>query len=602
MITFIRRTFGVIDRQARRRFVLFALGSVIVAGLEAVGVFLILPLTQLLVLDAGDPLPSAARFLERVVDISSNDQAAGILAGLVLLTFTVKAVGAVALLRWGIGTSLKQEARIARRLFSGYLTAPRSYHLKRNSSEIQRTLNESLLLLFRRTVPTVMAAAADCVALLAIAAVIVVSDPWMAVIAIAYFLVIGVVYQRFIGGRQRVAAKEVHKEIASRYRQVQEAVRATKELAVLHREAHFVERFYETKLELARAQALLVVFQLMPRHLLDLAFLYGAAMMAAYTFSTRSPEEALASVSLFMAAGFRLVTPLNRIMATFTLARTAQPALDQVIEDSSVLKALRRTRSEDVSTGALEAGAIELSDVRFRYEDTDHDVLHGVSLCIEPGDDVGIVGTSAAGKSTLLDVLLGLLDPQSGQVTVGGRPLATCRTDWQLSIGYVPQEIVLIDDTIRANVAFGIDADTIDESQLEEALRLAQLDEFVRSLPAATETTVGELGVRLSGGQRQRLGLARALYHRPEVLVLDEATSALDSDTEARIVDTIASLRGSLTIITVAHRLSTLKHCDRIYFLRHGQVVAEGSFDDLQAQEPEFAQLVSLAQLSLSPP
>jgi ABC-type multidrug transport system fused ATPase/permease subunit len=288
-------------------------------------------------------------------------------------------------------------------------------------------------------------------------------------------------------------------------------------------------------------------------------------------------------------------------MAIFSLARTAQPALDQVLGDTALLRSLRQSR-DDTSHGALGPSSIEFSDVRFHYEGTEVDVLCGISLCIEPGDDVGVVGTSGAGKSTLLDVLLGLLDPGSGEVLIGGTPMRRCRTDWQLSIGYVPQEIILIDDTIRANIAFGISGDDIEEEQLQEALRLAQLDEFVAALPEGLETTVGELGVRLSGGQRQRLGLARALYDRPTVLVLDEATSALDSDTEARIVETIASLRGSLTIVTVAHRLSTLKHCDRIYFLRDGHVANVGTFEELTAQEPDFAQLVALAQLSLSSP
>ncbi len=601
MIAFVKSTFSLIDRSARRRFLLFAFGSVVIAGLEALGVFLILPLTQLLVLEVGDPLPSSAHFLRWFVDLSSNAQAGGILAGLILLTFTVKAVGAVILLRWGISTSLRQEARIARRLFASYMKAPRTYHLKRNSSEIQRTLNESLILVFRRTVPLVMSAVADCTALLAISVVIVLNDPMIAVVAIVYFALIGVFYQRFIGGRQKLAAKQVHKEVAKRYRQVQEAVRANKELAVLHREDFFVEQFYRTKLELAAAQRLLVVFQLMPRHLLDLAFLYGSAMLAAFSFVTRSPAEALATLGLFLAAGFRLIAPINRVITVFTVARAAQPALDQVMEDSALLRGLQARRN-DLSRGALGPSEVELADVHFRYEGKDSDVLRGVSLRIQPGDDVGIVGTSGAGKSTLLDVLLGLLDPYSGEVSIGGRPMHQCRTDWQLSIGYVPQEIVLIDDTIRANVAFGVDAAEVEEEQLQDALRFAQIDEFVSMLPDGLETTVGELGVRLSGGQRQRLGLARALYHRPSVLVLDEATSALDSETEARIVETIASLRGSLMIITVAHRLSTLKHCDRIYFLRDGAVVGVGTFEELTALEPEFAQLVSLAQISISGP
>jgi len=227
-------------------------------------------------------------------------------------------------------------------------------------------------------------------------------------------------------------------------------------------------------------------------------------------------------------------------------------------------------------------------------------VLDDISLRVEPGDDVGIVGTSGAGKTTLLDVMLGLLDPGAGEVLVGDEPLAGRRTDWQLSIGYVPQEIVLVDATMRANIAFGIAPDQVDERRLGEAVAAAQLDAFVATLPDGLDTVVGERGVRLSGGQRQRIGLARALYHQPIVLVLDEATSALDSDTESRIMETIAALRGSLTIISVSHRLSTLKHCDRIYFMRDGRIVGVGTFDELCRREPDFAQLVALAQLSSS--
>ncbi|MDQ4133852.1 MAG: ABC transporter ATP-binding protein/permease [Actinomycetota bacterium] len=597
MIRFVRRTFSIIDQGARRRFVLFALGSVAVAALEALGVALIVPLTRLLVDgaqgDAGDDLG----FLPRLLDVQSAEKAAAILGVLVLVTFTVKGVCAIGLLRWGVGNALRQEARIARRLFTGYLLAPAAFHLKRNSSEIQRTLNESMVLVFRRALPFVMSASADAFSLVAVAVVIVLNDPAIALVGIVYFVLVGFVYQRFIGGRQKVAAKRAHQEVAERYRQVQEALGATKELNVLHREDYFIKQFYDTKLELVAAQRVLIFYQLMPRHFLDLAFIFGAAVMAAYAFATLSTVAALSIVGLFLTATFRLVAPLNRIMATFTLARTAEPALEQVITDLHLVDGLRHQRT-DASSGPLGPCPLELREVCFRYEDTDRDVLDDISLRVEPGDDVGIVGTSGAGKTTLLDVMLGLLDPRAGEVLIDGEPLSRRRTDWQLSIGYVPQEIVLVDDTMRANIAFGIAPDAVNERRLGDALAAAQLDAFVASLPDGLDTVVGERGVRLSGGQRQRIGLARALYHQPIVLVLDEATSALDSDTESRIMETIAALRRSLTIISVSHRLSTLKHCDRIYFMREGRIVDVGTFDELCGREPDFAQLVALAQIS----
>lgn len=598
MVNFMRRVWPLLSGAARLRFKVFAVASVMVAVLEALAVGLIVPLSDLLVSSGDEGLPATARVVDRFIGVSSAEQAAAVLGIVVVVAFIVKGVAAIALLRWAIGNSLRQEALIARRLFARYLLAPTAFHVERNSAEIQRTINESLPLVFRRTLPFILGSAADAFTLVAVVAVILVNDPTVALIAVAYFLVIGVVYQRYISGRQKHAARRAHIEVAERYRQVQESLRATKEITILHRQRYFVEQFFQTKLELVDAQRQLVFYQLMPRYFLDLAFIVGGALMAGYAFTVLGLEEGLATVGLFLTASFRLIAPLNRMLSTVTLARAAGPALEQVIDDLALLEEVTPTH-QDRSSKRLGRSRIEVRGVSFSYQESGSVVLDEVSLAIEPGDDVGIVGATGAGKTTLLHLLLGLLDPTSGSLRVGDRPMSQCRTDWQLSIGYVPQDIMLIDDTIRTNVAFGIEAPEVDEASLERALAMAQLEEFVASLPEGIETMVGEQGVRLSGGQRQRLGLARALYHDPSVLVLDEATSALDSDTEARVMDTIASLRGRLTVITVSHRLSTLKHCDRIYFLRSGRIAAVGTFEALTTREPEFAQLVALAQLSV---
>jgi ABC-type multidrug transport system fused ATPase/permease subunit len=602
VIRFVRRTYRIIDHPARVRFSLFAFGSVVIAAMEALALGLMIPLTDLLINHANEEkhLGTAAKTVQRVFNLDTRLQIAAVLGIIVLVLFVVKSIFAIALLRWAIGNSLMQEARLAKRLFSDFLSAPSAFHLKTNSSEIQRTLNESLLLVFRRTLPFVLSASADAFSLVAIAAIIIVSDPSVAAIAIVYFTLVGIFYQRYIGGWQKVAARRAHREVAARYQQVQEAVRATREIAVMHRQDYFVGRFYDTKLELADAQRTLIFYQLMPRYFLDLAFVVGAGIMMGYAFTVLGPEKGLTTVGIYLTASFRLVAPLNRIMSTVTLARTADPHVDQIAADLKLLGELQQTRFDDVSTGRLGPSDLAFTDVSFRYEDTVTDVLKQVSFEIKSGDDVGIVGTTGAGKTTLLSILLGLLDPSGGSVTVSGQPLGQCRTDWQLSIGYVPQEIVLIDDTMRTNIVFGVDSDSIDEERIQEVVDLAQLRTFIDGLPDGLDTRVGELGVRISGGQRQRLGLARALYQQPSVLVLDEATSALDSDTESRIMSRLAEMHGSMTIISVSHRLSTLKHCDRIYFVRAGEIAAVGTFEELNEREPEFAQLVALAQLTLA--
>jgi ATP-binding cassette, subfamily B, bacterial PglK len=599
VIPFLRRTFSVLDRQARRRFVLFAVASVLVAALEGASLYLIVPLTEML-LDQNQPYPPVARTIADLFGVESRGGVTILLALIVLVALTTKALAAIALLRWGLRQALQEETRISTRLFAAYLAAPLTYHLAHNTAEFQRTLNESLVTVFRRGVPFILAAAADAFTLVALAAVVLITDPDIAAIACGYFLLVAIVYQRWIGGRNKAAARKAHREMAMRYKQVQESLRAAKELAVLHRHEHFVDNFYRTKVEVARAHELLVFFQLLPRQFLDLALVFGAAIVATFAFLTRSNSEALATIALFLTVSFRLAAPLNRVMGAATVARTSTPAINQVIEDLTELGQFTPSPFDDEGA-QLETATLELKNVAFRYGPDLPDVLRDVSLLIRQGDDVAIVGSTGAGKTTLLSLILGLLDATAGTVEISGAPIAQNRTEWQRSIGYVPQEIVLIDESVRANVAFGIATEKIDDEKVWEALRLAQVDGFVASLPDGLATLVGEHGVRLSGGQRQRIGLARALYHHPSVLVLDEATSSLDSSTEAKIMETITALRGRLTIITVSHRLSTLRHCDRIYFLRAGRIVSVGTFAQLSNAEPEFARLVELSRPEHAP-
>ncbi|MFN3680302.1 ABC transporter ATP-binding protein, partial [Thermosynechococcus sp.] len=214
--------------------------------------------------------------------------------------------------------------------------------------------------------------------------------------------------------------------------------------------------------------------------------------------------------------------------------------------------------------------------------------LCGVSLTIKQGEMVGLVGASGAGKTTLVDLILGLLEPCQGDIRVDGESIYTNLAKWQRQIGYIPQTIYLSDDTLRRNIAFGLPEAQIDEVALWRAVEAAQLAEFVAGLPAGLNTVVGERGVRLSGGQRQRVGIARALYHNPSVLIMDEATAALDNQTEAGVMDAIQALSGEKTIIMIAHRLSTVMECDRLYFMAHGQVVAVGSYQELLQTSPDF--------------
>ena len=285
-----------------------------------------------------------------------------------------------------------------------------------------------------------------------------------------------------------------------------------------------------------------------------------------------------------LAGAFRLLPALNQILFLSNSVQFNGPAIDFVEQELETFGAYAEPTGSDSRRRRRRRIGFErelrLDEVTFRYPTREEPALRDVSFADRAGESFGIVGPTGSGKSTLLDVILGMLEPESGTVSLDGMPLGERRDAWQRSIGYVPQDVYLVDDTLRANVALGWYGDEIDDERVREAIRLAGLDDVVAGLPDGLDTIVGERGVRLSGGQRQRVGLARALYTRPSVLVLDEATSNLDQATEHRIVETLAALRGGVTMIVVTHRQASVRHCDRLLYLEGGRVRALGTFDE----------------------
>jgi ABC-type multidrug transport system fused ATPase/permease subunit len=285
-------------------------------------------------------------------------------------------------------------------------------------------------------------------------------------------------------------------------------------------------------------------------------------------------ETLLPTLGLFAATGFRLIPSVNRVLGAVQLVRYGLPAINTLhTELSFTIPKIINTHSPITSF----CTKLELSQITYTYPGTTEPTIKNISLTIRHGESVGFIGASGAGKSTLVDVLMGLLTPDTGKVRIDDKDIQANLRNWQDQIGYVPQSIFLTDDTLRRNVAFGLANEKINDDAVQHAIQVAQLDEFVASLPEGLETFVGERGVRLSGGERQRIGIARALYHNPTVLILDEATSALDIATEHGIMQVVTSLRGIKTIIIIAHRLSTIEHCDRVYQLKKGSLVKEGT-------------------------
>ena len=321
------------------------------------------------------------------------------------------------------------------------------------------------------------------------------------------------------------------------------------------------------------------MIQQAPRYLLEAVLVIFVVLLVLLTLNSGTSTEALlGTLGLFGVASIRLMPMFSQLAATLTTLRFQRDAVFRLNADLQQVQVLSQ-KYEATSRGNSAAPfvSLELQQIHYRYPNTKQPALQSLSLEIKAGESIGLVGPSGSGKTTLVDVLLGLLEPQFGKMEFNGRPLLENLEEWRSQVAYLPQQVFLIDNSLRCNVALGEEESEIDDARLREALRQARLTELVEQLPQGVNTILGERGVRLSGGQRQRVALARAFYHGRSVLVMDEATSALDNETEKEIVTEIQRLKGQKTMIVIAHRLTTVQHCDRIYRLEQGRIVEEGT-------------------------
>ena len=357
-----------------------------------------------------------------------------------------------------------------------------------------------------------------------------------------------------------------------------QAIYGLKDVKVLNREEFFVRNYYETGKVGANVGRTYAVMNNIPRLLIETVFIVGVlTFIVVYIKGGGNVTAMISTIAAFGVAAIRVLPSVNRINTYITEISYNQPSLDYVyqnLQEGMKTDAMLAERKAYSRKEKLElADKIELNHISFHYPDTDKNIFTDAHMEVPKGKSVGIMGTSGAGKSTIVDILLGLLHAQEGQITCDGVDIFKNYESWLAQIGYIPQSIYLIDESIRDNIAFGIDADKIDEKRIWEVLEEAQLKEFVEELPNGLDTTIGDRGVRLSGGQRQRIGIARALYHDPEILVFDEATSALDNDTEAAVMDAVNSFHGKKTMVIIAHRLNTIEKCDIIYKVENEKLV-----------------------------
>ena len=568
--------------------------SVLLAALDTLGVAAMVPLTQLIT--GADPDSGALAVISNFFGTTDPSVLIPAVAGVVTVLFVVKSIAALIFRWWLLGRTTRVSALSSAELMRRYVLAPYADHRARRLSEVYRNITDattqsaSVLL-------GVMSLLSDALLIIAITTILAITAPLVTLLTVALFAFFVFGLQAMLRGRQARIGEEMAESSLEAWQFLMPGLEGFREARLTSSASAFVNGFREARLRRAEAGRELGILSDAPRYVLEIVFVIAIVGISVLLFATGTPAQAITVLGVFAAASLRALPTLNRITASLATIRTGRAGLDIVSRISEEL-AIGGTHDEQPRGEERYAGDISIRGVSFRYPDAPAPVLDRVTLSIPQNSTTAFVGSSGAGKSTLLDLILGLLEPTEGLIECGGRPILDDRAAWYEGLGVVPQDVFLINDTLAANIAFGVSAELIDFALIDEVAAMAQLESLIAELPEGLQTTVGERGVRLSGGQRQRLGLARALYRRPRVLVLDEATSALDNATEFEIATTLRSLHGSITILIVAHRLSTVRSADTLVFLKDGRIEAMGGFEHVRTESTDFARLVELGELN----
>ena len=514
------------------------------------------------------------------------------LGGLVFVTLIIS-------LAWKTVTQYKllsfvfmREHSIGVRMFEGYLNQPYSWFLDRNSSELGKNLLSELReLLSKMLLPAINVISQGTVSLLMLIMLLIVDFKLSLIVAAVLGLFYGTIYKAISKLLTRMGSMR-YESNRERFKVATESLFAIKEVKIGGVEDLYIKRFNSSAKEFAKNEAQLKTITALPRYALEAIAFGGMVLILLSVLDDKNGvSQILPTVALYAFAGYRLLPAMQALYSNLTSLRFSETIINELYKEIESLENVDKKKDkEDVSF----LDKITLNNVSFNYPGTDRSILSNLSLTIPVNNMVGFVGLTGSGKTTLVDIILGLLEPQKGSLIVDGTEINSKNIiNWQRKLGYVPQQISLIDASLAENIAFGIKKDEINMDTVQKVSRIANLHDFVNNnLKDGYNTAIGERGVKLSGGQRQRVGLARAIYHNPSVLVLDEATSALDNTTERFVMNSIKKLGQEITIIIIAHRLSTIRDCDVIYHLDKGNIVSKGTYEDLLDTDKKFFEMV----------
>ncbi|MBZ4218569.1 MAG: ABC transporter ATP-binding protein/permease [Chlorobium sp.] len=543
--------------------------------LETLGIGLVIPTLAIFSEHTiADKYPAIRPLLQFLGNPDPNT----LLIGGVLLLFIVYLFKAVylGLLAWAQNRFISNvEARLSLHLFTIYLRQPYAFHLQQNSAILIRNVTTEVGVFTNNVLTPTLQLITESLVIVALCVMLVLIEPVGSIIIISIFGLTSLGFMQLTKKRMTRWGEIRQQHDGMRLLHLQQGLGGAKDVKLLGRDSEFLNTYKVHTNARASVMQLNATVQQLPRLLMELLTIAAFALLVITTLAQGGViGDIIPKMGLFAVAAFRLIPSINRILAASQALKYCSPVIDILSKELEL--PMPETNKPETSSKSFN-NQLVLQNISYTYPAAPSPALNNISLSIKQGTSVGFIGKSGSGKSTLVDILLGLLTPDSGSIEAECLDIQENIRGWQNQIGYVSQSIYLTDDTLRKNIGFGLPTEEIDEEAIKMAISAAFLTEFVEQLPEGLDTIVGERGVRLSGGQRQRIGIARALYHNPSILVLDEATSALDIATEKEVMEAVNALQGSKTIIIVAHRLSTIEKCDTVYNLANGKIESHGT-------------------------
>ncbi len=574
---FIKQIVSLLDSKERVKALWLLLLIIIGMFMEMLGIGLVVPALVLLIeSDIASTYPQVLPILELIGNPPKELLISYALIALISL-YVIKTFFLAFLVWTQSSFSFGVGENVSKRLFEKYLHQPYIFHLERNSAQLIRNTTMEVHH-FSSALSQLLIFSSELMVIVGIGALFIVVEPLGSFVIVLTLGFASWLFQNITKNRIEVWGNTRQLSDEKRIQHLQQGLGGVKDAKILGREKEFLNQFEYPNRRLALIARNMATVQGLPRLWLELITVISLVLLIVFLVNQSDQlTEIIPILGLFAAGAFRLMPSSNRLISAIQQMRFSIPIVQTLAEEF-----LLDIPSKESNLSSIEfEDLIEVKEISFSYPNTKVLALNNINFKIKKGETIGIIGESGSGKSTLIDIILGLLDPVKGQIIIDNQSMHLAKRNWQNKIGYVPQTIFLNDESLKRNIAFGLPEQDIDEGKIKQTILAAQLEEYIETLPDGIETSLGERGVRMSGGQRQRIGIARALYHGPDVLVLDEATSSLDNETESEVMAAIEMMRGEKTIIIVAHRLSTVKNTDRLINLEKGVLIKEGTFKEI---------------------